>query len=51
MGSRQPAAGIVVWQCVQPSEQFTHHDDLVGTVGKRDAFDEPRHEDSAAIEV
>jgi hypothetical protein len=36
---------------VQPSEQLTHHGELRGTVGERDAFDEPRHEDRAAIEV
>ena len=36
---------------MQPSEQLTHHGELRGTVGELDAFDEPRHEDRAAIEV
>jgi hypothetical protein len=36
---------------VQPSEQLAQHGELRGTVGERDAFDEPRHEDRAAVEV
>ncbi len=50
-GSTRAADGIVVWQRVQPSEQLTHHGELRGTVGELHAFDEPRHEDRAAIEV
>ena len=50
-GSTRAADGIVVRQRVQPSEQLTHHGELRGTVGELDAFDEPRHEDRAAIEV
>src|ERR1017187_5502926 len=49
--STRAADGIVVRQRVQPSEQLTHHGELCGTVGELDAFDEPRHEDRAAIEV
>jgi hypothetical protein len=36
---------------VQPPEQLTHDGALRGTVGELDAFNEPRHEDRAAIEV
>jgi hypothetical protein len=36
---------------VQPSEQLTHHGELRGTAGELDAFDEPRRQDRAAIEV
>ena len=36
---------------MQPSEQLTHHGELRGTVGELDTFDEPRHQDRAAIEV
>src|ERR1700733_7656995 len=49
--STRAADGILIWQRVQPSEQLTHHGELRGTVGELDAFDEPRHEDRAAIEV
>ena len=49
--STRAADGILVRQRVQPSEQLTHHGELRGTVGELDAFDEPRHEDRAAIEV
>ena len=49
--STRAADGIVVVQRVQPSEQLTHHGELRSTVGERDAFNEPRHEDRAAIEV
>jgi len=45
------ADGIVVRQRVQPTEQLTHHGELRGTVGEPGAFDEPRQEDRAAIEV
>ena len=45
------ADGIVVWQRVQPSEQLTHHGELLRAVGERSASDEPRHQDRAAIEV
>src|SRR6204780_2401497 len=50
-GSTRAADGIVVRQRVQPSEQLAHHGELRGTVGELDAFNEPRHEDRAAIEV
>ena len=36
---------------MQPSEQVTHHGELRGTFGELDAFDEPGHEDRAAVEV
>src|SRR5271169_2048965 len=49
--SSRAADGFVVRQRVQPSEQLTHHGELRGTVGELDAFDEPRHQDRAAIEV
>src|ERR1700691_2416428 len=49
--STRAAGGIVVRQRVQPSEQLTHDGELRGTVGELGAFDEPRHEDRAAIEV
>ena len=49
--STRAADGIVVRQRVQPSEQLTHHGELRGTVGEPGAFNEPRHEDRAAIEV
>src|SRR5580692_1611576 len=49
--STRAARGFVVRQRVQPSEQLTHHGELRGTIGERDAFNEPRHEDRAAIEV
>ena len=49
--STRAADGIVVRQRVQPSEQLTHHGELRGTVGEPDAFNEPRHQDRAAIEV
>ena len=49
--STRAAGGIVVWQRVQPSQQLTHHRELLRAVGKPDAFDEPCHQDRAAIEV
>ena len=49
--STRAAGGIVVRQRVQPAEQLTHHGELRGTVGEPGAFDKPRHEDRAAIEV
>lgn len=36
---------------MQPSEQVTHDGELLGTTGKREAFDEPGHEARASIEV
>jgi hypothetical protein len=36
---------------VQPSEQVTHHRELLRAVGELGALDEPRHEDRAAVEV
>ena len=36
---------------MQPSEQLTQHGELRGTAGELDAFDEPRHQDRAAVEV
>jgi hypothetical protein len=36
---------------MQPSEQLTHHGELRGTVREPDAFNEPGHQDRAAIEV
>ena len=50
-GSTRAAGGIVVRQRVQPSEQLTHHGELRGTVGEPGAFNEPRRQDRAAIEV
>ena len=49
--SARAADGIVGWQRVQPSEQLTHHGELLRAVGEPGAFDEPRHQDRAAIEV
>jgi hypothetical protein len=49
--STRAAGGVVVRQRVQPPEQVTHHGELPGTVGELNAFNEPRHEDRAAIEV
>src|ERR1022692_1234641 len=49
--STQAADGFLVRQRVQPSEQLTHHGELRGTVGEPGAFNEPRNEDRAAIEV
>ena len=50
-GSARSADGIVVRQRVQPAEQVTHHGELRRALGKLAAFDEPRHEDRAAVEV
>jgi hypothetical protein len=36
---------------VQPSEQVAHDGELLGTIGKRDTFDEPGHQDGASVEV
>src|SRR5271170_2916796 len=49
--STRAADGIVVRQRVQPSEQLAHHGELRGIIGKPGAFNKPRHEHGAAIEV
>jgi hypothetical protein len=45
------ARGLVVGQRVQPSEQVTHHGELLRAVGEPAAFNEPSDENRATAEV